>query len=387
MPQNKFLEQYWNFCNNVTDAPPVFYHAASILVASQAIQRRRWIQWGSTKIYPNLYLCLVGPTKIVRKSTVLDIAQNFVTALNENYVLPVEFSYEQVLTVLSKQSQGTFFYDEFKVLNSLLGRDYMASMESFLTYIFSCPRYHKTERKKESFLISEPCLSILTATTPEWFLESLTENKIRGGFTNRFVFIYASIKSRTDVIPNEIEITQEKNINKSLAEIAQCPDGRMILSPEAKTIFSEWYINFEKRYEKLDPIFKEMYARLDIYALKFSIVLQTCEDQKLVITKKTMIESIQFCDWIINSTEKLCEDELSFSKMEKYEKRVLRCFNGTNKISRRNLLRMTHLSSKIFTDVAQTLIEKERISYSLEKLESQRPTTLYSLVQAEKSEQ
>ena len=331
-------------------------------------------------------MCLVGPTKIVRKSTVLDIAQNFVTTLNESYVLPIEFSYEQVLTVLSKQSQGVFFYDEFKTLGTLLQRDYMASMESFLTYIFSCPRFHKTERKKESFLISEPCLSILSATTPEWFLDSLSENKIRGGFTNRFVFIYASEKSRTDVIPNDIEKTQETNIIKLLAEIAQCQDGKMILSNEAKITFSEWYLKFEKRYEKLDPSFKEMYARMDTYALKFSIILQTCLDQKLTISKEIMTESIRFCDWIVDSTEQFCENELSFSKMEKYEKRVSRCFlNGTQKISRSNLLQMTHLSSKIFDDVIRTLIEKEKLQVLTENLNnSHKPTTLYLLLQHEK---
>jgi hypothetical protein len=86
--------------------------------------------------------------------------------------------------------------DEAGSLLANLEKSYMVDMRDFLNYIYENRRYHRklrtTKKKgeKREFLIDDPYLVILFATTPENFREYTRKIDLTSGWLAHFLFFY-----------------------------------------------------------------------------------------------------------------------------------------------------------------------------------------------------
>jgi len=274
--------------------------------------------------------------------------------------------------MLQDNPQCTLYYDEFKTLLGLLDKDYMQSTKAFLTHLFDCPDNYERATKSGSYNIQKPCLSLLTATTADWFVNSIKTGDIEGGFLGRFLFVYARKKMRDDAFPPKADFNKRHNLYQMLQdvyELVKNVETEMELSDEAKKYYSKWYKSFVYEFSQTPPTYRTMMARLNIYCLKFAIILESCQNiNNLTISEDTIKEACRTTDFLFKNISELCGTELAFTKYEKQERSILNILKERKEITRTELLRISHLDSKTFSNIIQTLVEKHYIELQTKKI-------------------
>src|SRR3990167_1044065 len=355
-----FLDSYYEYASHVTDAPVKFHEFMALVTAGIVMARHRYFQFGHQRIYPNFYLVILAPSSLFRKSTALSISQGMIRAIDPMRVYPSDFSQEKIMETLKETPTGAFYYYEFKSLMELMNRDYMASAKSFFTELYDCNDMG-VARISKSFEIKDPCCSIIAATTSDWFTESIKRGDVEGGFLGRFIFVYSKVKLRDDSIPPDPDIKKWAECMQELRSIQGTDDCRMTLSPEARERYDVFYRTFAKKYEDMNHSYRTLFARLNIYCIKLAMVLETCTSRESTIGIKTLEKAIYLVSWLTETTIKLCQSELSFSKSESQEKKVLAYLEDRKTAPRSEVLRASHLSSKEMDSVINTLVAKELV--------------------------
>ena len=376
-----FIETYRKYSIRVTDAPSAFHDYLSICTAGIAIGRNRYIQFGHQRIYPNFYLIILAPSSFYRKSTALSISREALLDVDASKVFSADFTQEKIMEILKDRPCGALYYYEFKSLMGLLSRDYNTSLKSFITELYDCYPVG-LERKGVSYTIENPCVSLIAATTSDWFTESIKNGDIQSGFLTRFMFVYSNKKLRDDSIPPDPDFELKKKMIEELLKISLLTEQRMVLLPEARSMYDDWYKRFIKKYELTPSSYSTLFARLNIYCLKIAIVLETCKNSTSTgISPDTMKEAILYSDWLQNATLELFRKELSFSKYESGEKKLLKILEeqgGTT--TKRHLLQNCHVDIKQMNLVLDTLIEKDMIDIEFRKVEGSRKQTCFVLL-------
>jgi len=382
--KDSFLNKYVEYASSITDSPLPFHQFVGIATWGAILGRSRYIQFGDSQIFPNFWIMILAPSSFFRKSTALAISSKSLFNTHPQLVYPTEFSHEKILEVIQDNPTGVFYYYEFKTLMGMLSREYMMGTKAFLTEIFDNPDTYSRQTKTGSVTIERPCVNIITATTADWFVNSIKSSDAEGGFLSRFIFVYSKNKIRDDAFPPKADFNKRSMIYTMLGEMYEANknvEAEMELSPEAKNIYVRWYHKFVSKYSSVNPSYRTMLARLNIYCLKIAIVVETCNNPaSLVISAETMEESIQMSEYLFSSMVHLCESELSFSKYESQEKKIIKLLNEYNQTTRSELLKLSRLSSWEFNNIIRTLQEKDILETFEDKLDgSNRRSMMFKL--------
>lgn len=360
-----FVSKYVEYASGVTDSPLDFHQLLAIATVGSVLGRSRYIQFGEFRIYPNFWMIILAPTAFYRKSTALMIAQRILSSCRPGTIYPTEFSHEKIQAILQQNPQGTFYYYEFRTLMGLLSRDYMAGTKSMLTELFDNPDTYSRSTLGSNICITDPCISLISATTCDWFLSSIRQGDIEGGFLNRFAYVFSDHKLKDQAIPPHADPVKRATVYKMLAETYEYNknlDWEMELTEDSRKMYEHFYSKFINMFEDINPQYRNLFVRLNIYCLKIAIILQVCyKGDESHIHSYAMKEAIQITSYLTNSLKVLCEGEMSFSLYDKQEKQVTRVLREKKELTRTELLKYSHLDSRTFNNVFQTLTEKGMI--------------------------
>jgi len=323
MTTNNIFTEYLEYATEQTDAPIEFLSFAFLSCIGAMIGQKRYIKFGANGIAPNFWTVLLAPSGNVRKSTAIRIATRLIRKVAPELIIPEEFSHEKLLELLEVQPQAMMVFDEFLSLTGLLERDFMANTKSVITHLWD--EYESYERKTlaKTITILNPCLSILSATTAVWFRERIKENDLLGGFLPRFLFIISPPKLLTKPWPDAPDIIKENWLKEKLLKIKSLEQSSMGADEEALKLYNDWYINFSNRLGE-NP-YDVFFNRLNIYCLKIAITLETGKSlgESLIISKATMKEAIASVEWVYKQIKNFVERELSFTRTEAFQKKML----------------------------------------------------------------
>ena len=291
------LSSYLNY--TAQSESPTRYHIWCFLgVVAAALQRKVWIDMNFFKVFPNMYVVLVGPPG-VKKTTAIRIATNLVSS-NPDIHISADATTREALIKAMKDAQQTISFEgsEMKIgfhssltivseeLSVFLGKENHALL-SFLTNLYDCSdKWEYRTKNMGTDILHGTWLNMLAATTPAWLSGSIPLTAIGGGFTSRIIFIVEDEPRHKKAIPKktpEEKIIQEE-ITYDLEQIALL-QGEMKLTPEASTYFENWYMTKEDKLAT-DSRFSGYSARKHIHLLKVAMLLSICEDNDLVITAK-----------------------------------------------------------------------------------------------------
>lgn len=193
--EGHFVYDFIDYVQRQTDAPHEYAEAAAFSVLSIAGYRCK----AALAPYPgglsnNLYVLLVGPTTVSRKSTVQRIATQIVKAVMPPAILPNRSTTEALIKSLSNRSGVPSLWtpDEFGVtLSQIYTRDFMAGLEEMLLTVYSGDDY-VYERVLDTVTIRSPHLSVLAAATPE-SLARAGATALDSGLLPRFAIVYPKL--------------------------------------------------------------------------------------------------------------------------------------------------------------------------------------------------
>lgn len=373
-----FIDEYTEYASNLCAAPPIFHRMVAYAIIGIALKNRVFYRHGINKIHTNIWLTLLAPSSAYHKSTAINTGLQILNRAVPGLIYPSEFSHEKIIEILQERPQGTFVFLEFLSLMGLLNRDYMAATKSFLTELWDIPEWYERETKGTSLIIEEPVISILSATTLQWFLEQLKETDLLGGFLPRFIFLPCKERVIDKSRPPAVDEIKRKELAFRLGEMVNIGEhNEMTMSEMAGKLYDEWYRKYSNGQQEHSRS-SALTVKSDIYLIKFAMILEIAETGSSIISEKSMREAIINIDWINNSIVSLMDADVSFSKFEAQKKKIIRLIKAKEGLARSEILRGAHVSSQFLNQILQTLIEDNSIIMKSSKENGDdKPTTRF----------
>lgn len=291
-----FLDAYVKYTEN-SESPPSYHMWAGVSVIGAALQRRTWIGWGHTQIFPNQYIVLVGPSGN-RKGEPLTIASKILTKLGLSLIS--EAITRQALIQRMAESVTTFMHGKnvmaqcavsgvFEEFAVFLGENDTKFLADLTNWYDSRPSWSYETKHGGTDEIAGVCANILASTAPDWIPVVIPSTAIGGGFTSRIIFVVEHQKGKIVEDPNEI--TEDvKLFNDLLHDLQDIYSiiGEYTFTPTALTAYKEWYRDQETRaaegkFAILDSRFSGYCSRRATHVKKLSMIMTAARNNNSVI--------------------------------------------------------------------------------------------------------
>lgn len=375
--QDSMLGSYVAYARQITDAPLAFHVGGGLAMMAGAIGSNIfWRGGGHREQWPNLFLLLLAPSGIFRKSTSVDLPTNLLAAACSGSILDREFSPEQFIRNLAEQPTSLLKESEFSSLLERMKSSYMQGMKQRLTDLYDCQdSYDRMIRgvngTGERIRIVRPSLSILAASTLDWLVESLTETDMRSGFMPRFLFIAPSEKEPEP--PGGYWATGDSRLSaaiiRGLAGLSRMKRAQVSFKPAHRRIveWTEAHAVQADTGEAPDELLG-LYSRLGHHLAKLCTLLTVSEDaiqERYEVSPETADRAIAFMEWILDGTARVFTERVTFSKFEREAQKALRFIGAAR--DRSDLLKKMKCSAQELDRLVNTLKERGEI---IEQVES-----------------
>ena len=308
-----------------TESPRAYWRWGGLSTIASALQRKVWLQFGMDRIYPNLYVLLVGPPA-QRKDAPVSFSRKILMSLG----IPVSadsLSKRRFTSSLEKTSATEQFYFNGKPVVqcaiSITSGEFsdmfavnLKEMVECLTSVFDSRDVWKyeTEGKGQDKLYNV-CVNVLAATTPEWLLENLPQSAIGGGFSSRFIIVYSNKVYKRVTIPwvrsiedlfdpaqqDHMESIYE-NLKSDLMHIHSELIGPFSWDRQAYQMFDRWYQKVDtKLTEILDDRLRYFIGRMHTMVLKTAMILRADYSDELLLTPPDVEAAIEFVEEVLHT--------------------------------------------------------------------------------------
>lgn len=277
-----------------TDACEESIYAAGLLALSCAIGRTCSINYAGA-LYSNLYVTIVGPTTVARKTTVLRRARSVLQrAFTADFLrwsrsvgsaegLLERFCREQESSNGNGHKHITFApipgqrlvldEGEFTTLFVKMSRPATANLHEVFLNLFDGEDY-KPHTRSRPMEIQEPFFSILSATTPTMLEKRIDELHLTSGLLPRFAFFQATPRpamaypAMVDPIGLEQLATGLQRLNHHAQELNQVLD----LSPDARRAWEPVYGMFRDQELAVEGMGADLLTRISSLAMKIALI-------------------------------------------------------------------------------------------------------------------
>jgi len=302
-----WIEAWMRFTEN-TESPDMYKLWTAISVIASALQRKCYVQWGSSLIfYPNLYIVLVGPSG-VRKGTAmspgLDILQDLgkvgiaaqMTSLQALIRRLKETNYQDPDLETGKQqfhASMTIYSKEFTVFLGYHNRELMSSLCDW----YDCDRTWKYEtiaRKTEEII--GVWVNLYGATTPALIQSSMPIDAIGGGLTSRIIYIYEEDMGKMVILPMQTddEVKLKELLLHDLDKISRI-SGQFKYTEKFLTTWADWRVKDRDKPPFHDDRFDGYMSRRPTHIMKLSMVMCASkgdEKSQMVLTETDLNRAI-----------------------------------------------------------------------------------------------
>lgn len=367
------VERYVKMATPLTEAPRSFHYYLAYAVLSTALGRRLVYHGaGSFPMGPNIWLILLGPSSMAKKSTTLRIATDHVLRevfKDKPFKYPSEGSHESLIELMSERPQGLMTHAEFANLMSWLKRDYNNGLMGVLTDLYDQPHDYTrrvgTRDKAKTYTIASPFLNIVACSTLEWFNKQLDETTIMGGFLPRFMIVLD--RSNGKLVPETPPPDQQllTEIVMELQGYANIEPRKMVYSETARREFHAWYMEFsEKRIRKAPPMIVPFHARRMADLHKFAMMNAAMRDAG-EMNSDDLDGAVSIVTQLCEYAEELISDKIALTPYQESRRKVLDLIekyqNGVGGAPHSQVLKLARIRRNEFMDVIGSLAEENTI--------------------------
>jgi len=369
-----FFQSYFNYIGR-SEASAVYHRWTALTAIGALLGRRFWLEHGTFKIYPNMYVMLLGASG-VRKSTSIKIMKALVKATGYTTIAADRTSKEKFLMDLAGEDSGSDsgnmeqFLDE-DLFSGTSGTDremFIMADEAndffgvnnleFLSILGNLWDYEGdyTNRIKtgKSISIHNPTLSILSANTPTNFATAFPPEILGQGFFSRILLIHGESNGVRIPFPTSPTAAATATIVEGLRDIASSCRGAATLSGEGEQALSAIYL----QDARVDDIRFESYSnRRFTHLLKLSLIACAARRDSVI-----RIEDVVYANTVLTHAEHCMPralGEFGKAKNSSVSDKVLRVIAGHHGIC---------TAKDIWTHVSQDLEEPSKLAPILQGL-------------------
>ena len=159
------ISDYLEYVSPTIDSPNIFHIISSIALISTLLGRKVYFNYGTQKIFMNIWAVVIARTTTFRKSTSIKIIRNSILqSFYPKYLMPDEFTQEALMEHLAhSSSSGLIIWSEFAAFLASAQKQYMAGIKEFLADIYDCPDFKERILKSKKYRVEYPYLTIIAA--------------------------------------------------------------------------------------------------------------------------------------------------------------------------------------------------------------------------------
>lgn len=287
-----WLKGYLVYTNEL-ESPEDYHIWCGISAVASVLRRRVWFNMGYFMLYPNMYITLVSPPGLCKKSTAMRTAKELLRPVPTIEFASDSTSRERLIMDLSTAyrdgySAMTAHSSEFGTMLTTSGMD----MVVFLTDIFDCPLEwsHRTKVSGTS-TIKAPYLNLLAGTTPDWMAKAMPLDTVGIGLTSRVCFVYQDTPRDRDPFPSPTpeQLSLGTLLTEDLAAMSNI-SGEYSFTPEAKEMYRDWYRNRTDRIN--DPRLTGYYERKPMHLIKVCMIYSAMRRFETIITVQELEDAL-----------------------------------------------------------------------------------------------
>lgn len=293
-----WLTGYLEFCDN-SEPPEIFKIWSGVSTICAVLKRKCWMTF-EKRIYPNMYIVLVGPSGS-RKGTAMMPAEQLLR--NMGIDMAAEAITREALIRELRECIQTDTHEDIALdhcsltvfspeLTVFLGQNNW-QLISDLNDWYDC-RDVWTYRTKGCGTdeVTGVWVNLFGATTPEFLRSALPSDAIGGGLVSRIVFVYGDKKSK--IVPAPFITPELKEIAQRLQydlEIIESLKGEFQMSKEYYELYRDWYIESEKEPRFTDDALQGYNQRRSLHLRKLSVVMSASRGSDMILKPEDFLRS------------------------------------------------------------------------------------------------
>lgn len=384
------------------EVPTVFTVWSALWLLSTCIKREAWLKWFPNDMFANIYVILTGPAGCKKSTTIDDVGIPIVRNMqqyiqNHNIrkmkninIVKDKMTPESLLSSMlpeNKPGKQSFIFtqkDEVTPLTDKRGKPirYKATSETgivlsemassvgkrsytdgFIEILLDLynPRDHwdwtTISRGKQT--LKNTYLSMLAATTPTGFRDSIPQAALGDGFLSRSILVYQAGNNRRFSIPRDVANGPTMaELAQRLAWICENSLGEYTLSQEAFAYYDEWYHEF-RDYLEASPDEQGFRSRMNINVLKVSLLLRLSryDNSSKIITLQDVEEAVSLLTYTYARSSELLLDIRS-GNFQSHVSKVMQIMKRHKSITRTDLLRKSHIPANELTLVVDHMVQE-----------------------------
>lgn len=296
-----WIDDYAEITSEMTGSPYEFNRHIGLVIVATATQRRARLRMAFGDIYPNIYSALIARSSVFHKTTAMQKSRQVLGHANLDRLLLSELATsEGLLKQLQGQSSGLILRDEIGTLFDSHNTKYLRNLKPDLTALYDCQPYSR-RLSNDEIKVERPFLSILGATTPQRFYESVGLTDWMDGFLARWLFVIPEGEPDFDAMTmlyQQKHAEQLTRLGERLAHIDRQREQDFTLVGESHELWDQWQRAAAKEaYYFGDDVTASIVTRYSAYALKFAIILSAANGKEWGrIEPDTMQSAIHLAD-------------------------------------------------------------------------------------------
>jgi len=358
VPQRGWFRDYHTY-TLLSEPPAVFHFTCALACLGASLQRNVFFDKGYYKIYPNIAVVLIAPTGKCRKTSATNVALSLARAVNVN-VLSERVTPEALVSGLAgrETASGLVYAPELAVF---LGRQkYLEGMVPLLTSLFDCPdEWKSTTIGRGALQLKGVAVSMLAASTLEWFVEALPREAFSGGFMARLLFVIQEDTPREFALPQRPEGHLWERLREDLQEMMLL-QGEVTLDPTARVWYESWYKGHHHS-PMSDERFAGYHERKPDHLLRLAMLLRIASAKSLVILNEDFQQALKILEWLEGHLPQAFAAMVATPTGALHE-RILRVLEENGGMMRHSALLRRHqhlMNAREFNIAIQTLIDSE----------------------------
>lgn len=306
-----------------SESPRSYWYWAALSAIAATVKRQVWWEKGLYKLYPNLYVLIVGPSGI-RKGLPVVAASKLARGVGIKNVITGRASIQAVLAELAKvlthpdgggpQRDSTAF-----IANDEFSTAFVRDMDTYtiLTKLYDghftdeWANILKSSGKEE---MKNVCINLIGAVNQAHFNDIMNEKEVSGGFIGRTLVVLETQRARKNSLV--LDVPPPINYEKLIRELNEISKLRGPVTPTqaAKEYYHEWYMQFspESMEDKTGTA-----NRIHDTVLKVATLL-TLSRHTLETSVQDIEEALEACAQTTSSVDKviLSKGDQEFAKKQ-----------------------------------------------------------------------
>jgi ABC-type transporter Mla MlaB component len=193
-----WVDSFVKYTEN-TESATIFRRWAAISLIGAVLEQKAYMIT-SAKLYPNLYVFLVGQAGIGKSRPIMAI-QGMYKQLPEHHLAPTDVTMASMVDWMAKKAHRATFHGSGVYHSAYIVNDELSTfmpepdkiLTGGLTQFYDVAHYQVTRvTRSVDTTFERPQLSLLVASTPSNLMQTLPNIAWEQGFCSRTIFVYSS---------------------------------------------------------------------------------------------------------------------------------------------------------------------------------------------------